>query len=548
MQQKMRINHIVLWLPLAFLFGMTALNFLNEKAFSDLMNGSFTWVAENLAWFFQIVCFGAVALLLAVVFSKPGQEKLGGPAAKPDFSTWSWFAMVLCGGMGVGIVLWGAAEPIYNFATPPKVAGVEPFSEGAAVWSLGQCFLHWGLTPYALYTIFGLTIGVAHYNYGQPLRASSGFHFIWSDRRSETFNSIVDMICVVSLASGMAVSMGLGVLQVARGLETVAGLAPSNTVWTVIVAFIIASYTISSYVGLDRSLKFIASYNAHIFIGSLVFLLVVGPTSFMLNLGTESLGHYLIGFIPKQLWTSPVSHESYLVWWDLFFWTVWCAYAAIMGVFLARISYGRTIKQFVLGCLLAPAAFCCVWFTVYGGTAIKFQLDGVMDLWQVISDRGLEAAVFTFFRELPLGAVLSPFFIFVVILSFVTLADPMTSAIASLSCKYDDANYGGEPPKFLKLIWGIGVGCVSLVMILFAGFDGPRMFSTIMGVPCMVIALFFLLSLIKGLWYPGEAWCSAKVGLLGPVEPRFSRHTSAAENAEDAPSTIEIPVPADSRP
>ena len=525
MNQKLKINHIVLWFPLAFLFGMTALNFLNEKVFSDIMNTSFAWVADHMAWFFQMTCLVTVFLLLAAAFSKPGQARLGGPEAKPDHSTWTWFAMILCGGMGIGIVLWGAAEPVYNLASPPQAAGVEPFTESAAVWAMSQCFLHWGLTPYALYTIFGLTIGIAHYNYGQALRASSGFHFIWGEKRPEGFNSFIDMICVIALASGLAVSMGLGVLQIARGLETVAGLEPSKVIWTIIIAVIIASYTLSSYVGLDRSLKFIASYNAHIFIASLVFLIIVGPTSFMLNLGTQSFGDYLINYIPKQLWTSPLSHEAYLIWWDLFFWTVWCAYAAIMGVFLARISYGRTIKQFVLGCLLAPAAFCCFWFVVYGGTTIKNQLDGTMDLWGVISDKGLEAAVFTFFSQLPLGSFMAPFFIVIVILSFVTLADPMTSAIASLSCKSEDASYDGEPPKSLKLVWGIGVGCMALVMILFAGFDGPRMLSTIMGVPCMIIQVFFIISLIKGLWYPKDAWMSAKKGLFQPVEERFSRHS-----------------------
>ena len=521
--KKTRLNHIVLWPPLFFLLGMTALSFISEKAFADIMTGAFTWVADNLAWFFQLTCLSAVILLIAVAFSKVGRQKLGGPEAQPDFSTWTWFAMVLCGGMGVGIVLWGAAEPIYNLASPPAAAGVEPLTEAAAVWSLAHCFLHWGLTPYALYTVFGLAIGLAHYNYGQPLRASSGLFFIWGHRRSETLNSLIDMVCVMSLASGLAVSMGLGVLQIARGLETVAGLAPSRAVWLVIILFIIASYTLSSYVGLDRSLKFIASYNAHIFIGSLVFLIVVGPTSFMLNLGAESLGQYLITFIPKSTWTSPLNHESYLVWWDLFFWTVWCAYAAIMGVFLARISHGRTIKQFVCGCLFAPAAFCCFWFTVYGGTAIKSQLDGRMDLWTVIGDKGLEAAIFTFFSQLPLGGVLAPFFIFIVILSFVTLADPMISAMASLSCQNDDAGYHGEPPKPLKLLWGLAVGAMALVMILFAGFDGPRMLSTIMGVPCMFITVLILISLLKGIWYPEEAWMSPGTGLFQPATPESAQ-------------------------
>ncbi len=527
--KNVRLNHIVLWLPLIFLFGMTALSYISEKAFADAMNAAFAWVANNMAWFFQLVSLSSVLLLFAVIFAKNGSLKFGGPNATPDFPFYSWFAMILCGGMGVGIVLWGAAEPIYNLAAPPAVVGVEPMSEEGAVWAMGHCFLHWGFTPYALYTIFGLAIALAHYNYGQPLRVSSGLHFIWGKNRSETLNSIVDMVMVIALASGLAVSMGLGVLQIARGLETVFGVSPTKSVWTIIIIFIIASYTLSSYVGLDKSLKFISRYNAHIFIASLIFLIIIGPTAFMLNLGTEALGQYLIGFIPKMTWTSPISHDSYLVFWDLFFWTVWCAYAGLIGLFLARISYGRTVKEFVLTSMLAPAAFCCFWFVVYGGTAIDSQLTGKMDLWGVVSEKGIEAAVFTFFSQLPLGSILAPAFILLVVLSFVTIADPMTSAISTLCCRYEDASYGGEPPKWLKVVWGVGVGGVALTMIVFAGFDGPRMLSTIMGVPAMVIALFFLISIVKGVWYPEAKWLSEKSSLFEPAEIRYSEHHQASE-------------------
>jgi len=521
---KTKLNHLVLWPPLFMLFGMTALNFISEDAFAAIMNGSFSWVAENMAWFFQLTCFSCVIILLLAALQKCGNIRLGGPEAKPDFGTWTWFSMILCGGIGVGIVLWGAAEPIFNLAEPPLAAGVEAFSEGAAVWSLSQSFLHWGLTPYALYGVFALAIGLAHYNYGQPLRASSGFHFIWGDRRPESFNSLVDMFAVISLSCGLAVSMGLGVLQIARGLETVFGLNPSRMIWTLIVLFITASYTLSSYVGLDKSLKFIARYNTNIFIGLLIFLLIVGPTAFNLNLGVESLGLYLSDFIRKSLWTSPIAKDSYLIWFDLNYWANWCAYAPIMGFFLVRISYGRTVRQFISANLVAPAAFGMIWFTIFGGTAIKYQLDGVVDLWAAIGTKGLEATVFTFFETLPLGGLLAPFFILVVILSFVTLADPMTSAIASLSCRNDDPAYDGEPPKGLKFFWGLGVGGIALVMILFAGFNGPRMFSVIMGVPSMIMCFLLLISLVKGVWFPGDQWLPSKVGLMQPSKETYIKH------------------------
>ncbi len=533
MEKKFRLNHTVFWIPMIFIFGMTAVSYFLPEVFATAMNSSFTWIASHMAWFFQIVSGLTVTIVFIIALSKGGEIRFGGKDAKPEFSNWTWFSMIIAGGIGVGVVLWGVAEPIYNFSTPPKVAGVEAFSEGAAVWGLAHSFMHFGITPYAFYTIFGLAIGLAHYNYGQPLRTSSGFHFIWGAKRSEFFNDLVDMISVIALSSGLAVSMGLGVLQIARGLETVFGIAPSNMIWFIIIIAIVASYTISSYVGLDRSLQFIARYNVNIFLFSLLFLIVVGPTAFMFNLGVQSFGDYITNFVSRTLWTSPISQEDYLIWWDIFFWTVWCAYATVLGLFLARISYGRTLRSFILCNLFLPSLFAIVWFTVYGGTAIKFQIDGVVDLWGVISDRGIEAAVFTFFHSLPLGAIISPLFILVVILSFVTIADPMTSAIATLSCRFDDTSYGGEPPKFLKLIWGIGIGSVALVMIIFAGFDGPRMLSTIMGMPGMLMAFLLFVSLIKGVWFPKEEWLKDSQFFKAENEVPFVHHEHAAAEKID---------------
>lgn len=511
--RKHKINHFVFWPPLLLLVAAIVLSLASLEKFGDILSQGFTMLSGQTKWLFQLTCFSAVVILVFMLISPSGNTRLGGPAARAAYSTWHWFAMILCGGIGTGIVFFGVAEPVMHFGNPAALAMVGPKTEAAAVWAMSETYLHWGLTPYALYTIFGVAIGLAHFNFGHGLKASSGFVFVFGRRLPGKVSNVIDLLSVLAISGGLAVSLGTGILQVARGLEHVVGIPATGTVWAVLAAAISFSYTFSSYVGLDRGLKFLSSQNARIFIVVLVYILLVGPTRFILDLGVQSFGEYIFKFVPKSLVTSPIDNDPYVRSWDIFFWAVWLCYGPVMGLFLARISKGRTVRQFVMANLAGPALFGIIWFSTFGGAGIYSELVGNSGLAAAINEKGLEVAIFSFFGSFPLGSILNPMFLALIILSFVTLADPMTSAIASSCCLLPD-DYSGEPPRYLKLSWGISIAAISLSALLFAGLDGIRMLSMVMGFPALILGVLVSLSAVKGLWRPEQRWASQESGLF----------------------------------
>ena len=517
-----RINHAVFWPPLLVLLVTIGISLVSLEKFGEILTTSYGFMADNTTWLFQLTCFSSIILLVFMLFSDAGNLRLGGKDAKPSYTTWQWFAMILCGGIGIGVIFWGLAEPMKIFSKPPPMAGVEPLTEKAAIWAMSQSFLHWGITPYALYTLFGILIGLAHFNYGFSMKASSAYGFIFGRKMSPVISNIIDILCVLVLAGGLTSGLGSGVLQIASGLEFMFGIPVSPMVWatlTVAVAFV---FTLSSYVGLDKCLKFLADQNAKIFFAVMIFVLLAGPTRFILELGVQSFGDYLFTFIPRSLATSPVHHDDFIRWFDVYFWAIWLSYAPIMGLFLARISKGRTIKQFIMANLAGPALFGIIWFAVFGGAGIYSELFEGSGLAKALDEKGMEVSVFAFFQNFPLGSILNPLLLLLVLLSFITLADPMTSAISSSCCKLPDS-YSGEPPQAMKLIWGISIGAIAFTAILFAGLDGLRMLLVLFGFPGMLLALVAMVSAIKVIWYPHEAWTDGKRGLFPSLEQQVDK-------------------------
>lgn len=294
-------------------------------------------------------------------------------------------------------------------------------------------------------------------------------------------------------------------MQMGSGVNIVFGIQPTRTVWAFIAVIIISTYTLSSYTGLQKGIRFLSDQNAKLFFVVMIFIWLVGPSRYILNLGTESFGEYLTTFFRKSLWLGVSSGDQWPRWWSLFYWSVWITYAPIVGLFLARLVYGRTIRQFITTNLIAPAVFSMVWFSIFGGASIDMQTSGIFDLSRAIKENGMESAVFTFFQHLPLGSILVPVFLFTVAISFVTIADSMTSCISLMSVTgIDEVKI--EPPGYLKILWGIIIGCLSYFFISFAGIDGPKMLSYLAALPIVFLMLMITLSLIHYLY--SDQWKS----------------------------------------
>lgn len=496
---------IDLWIfgpPFLLLLAIVIVSLVNYDSFVVGINGVFNWVTDIFGWAFSFITLCIVAICLFLMVSPVGKIKFGGEDAKPDFRTWEWFAMSLCSSIGIGVVFWGVAEPINHLATPPVSLNIEPFSQASAVFAVSTTYLHWSFSQYAIYAICALPIALAYYNYKQPLTVASSLYFIMGDKCHGWIGKVVDGFCLFAIAGAVAGSLGSGILQIGRGLDFQLGIAPTKLIWAIIAAVIVASYILSSYSGLKKGIRFLSNQNVRLYIIVMLFIFLVGPTIFILNLGVQSLGDYIQNFVSKSLFINPIVDDKWPSWWTTFYWEAAMAFAPIIGMFMARITRGRTVRQFLAVNLIANSVFNIIWFAIFGGAAIKMQLSGVFDISNAITTKGLESAIFAFFQQFPLGFILGPLFVLVIFISFVTLADSMTSCMATLSTKGGMYDGEEEAPNHLKIAWGVICGFMAYALIGFAGVDGAKMAQTVAGTPIMFLMLAMIWSLLKVLYWP----------------------------------------------
>lgn len=493
-----RINHLIFWPPFVLLVAVVVISLIDADFFSDTLNGVYAWILDGFSWLYAAIALLCVIVCVVSFCTSAGKIRFGGKEAKPKYSFFQWFAMCLCGGIAIGIVFWGVAEPITFLSDPPH--GYEPFGSDAAEFALSQSMYHWSFTPYAIYAVATIPVALAVYNFGQKMTISSGLYFLLGEKCNGVVGKVANIVALFALVGGIATSMGLGVMQITSGLSFVTGIEPSVFVWAIVALFILVAFTFSSVIGIDKGLKWLADQNVKLYAGVLFFILLVGPTTFILNGGFEAFCTSISGFLDKTGFLGSFSGETWAQSWTVFYWAVWIAYAPVVGIFLTRLCYGRTLREFLLANLVGPALFGVVWFAVFGGAAIDMQLNGGFDIAAAISANGVESAVFMFFSEFPLGEVLVIVFLVVIIISFVTMADSMTSVAAIMSTT-GFSQEEGEPPMVLKVVWGVVMGALAWVMISFAGLDGARIMANIASFPLLFLMAAFIASAIKGLFF-----------------------------------------------
>ena len=495
--KKNKINNIVFWPPFIILLGAVIYSFINSNGFTAAMNHTYEILGQEFGWLFLIIGLVIIVLLAVIFCSKVGSIRFGGEDAVPKYSFWNWFAMSLCGGIAIGIVFWGVAEPITFLAAPNN--GIEPFSPDAVSFAMSQSYFHWTFIPYGMYALATIPIALAVYNYGKNMTISSGLYFLIGDRCDGIFGNIINAVSLFALVGGISTSLGFGLLQIGSGISYISGIEPSPTMWAIIAILIIGAFITSSMMGVDKGIKWLSDQNLKLYIIVLVFIFLIGPSTYILNLGIESTGVFITTFFEKATYLGAANGEDWSRWWTIFYWAVWFAYAPVIGIFLARLCYGRTIRQFLVVNLIAPSLFCMIWFTIFGSTAIDMQLSGTFDLWSVLSEKGTESAVYAFFSQLPLGTFLIIVFLIVICVSFITMADSMTYVAAVMSSS--GFHHEEEPPSILKLTWGLIMGILAWVMISYAGLDGARMLAVISAFPILFIMILLILSTIKGLYF-----------------------------------------------
>lgn len=487
---KLRMS-IFIPMSLIFLFAII-IGIVAPESFFNAENKIAEFAFLNFGWLFQISGVVFLFMCFYLMFSKYGNIKLGGKDAKPELSFWNWFAISLCAGIGTGILFWGVVEPLTHMYAPPEALGITAGSEAAAMFSMTQTLIHWTYIPYGMYAIAGVGIAFAVYNAKLPFQVSSTLYPLFGDRIKGPIGAIVDNICLFAIAGGVAAILGVGTMQIGSGINILTGIETGKNLWIIIVGLIVLTYIISSYTGLQKGIRWLSDNNAKLFIIMLAFIFLFGPTRFILNFGTQSTGHFIQNFLERTMYLSPIEASPWPRWWPIYYWAIWLAYAPLSGMFFARVSKGRTIRQFMMVNLVLPATFGLMWFSVFGGAAVNLQMRG-KGIFEAMQAGGNEVAVFAFLQNFPLPTLTSIIYIIAIFVSIVTLADSMTSTISSLSTTaYNSAEV--EAPGSVKIFWGVVMSSLAIINLISAGgkisgIDATKQISTVAGFPI----LFFMI-------------------------------------------------------
>lgn len=448
-------------------------------------------LVKSVGWLYLLIVFTSLVFLLYLAFGRFGQLRIGGEDAEPEFSWGSWMAMLFAAGMGIGLVFWGAAEPISHFAKPPE--GLPPQSHEAARAAMRYAFFHWGLHPWAVYGLVALAMAWFQFNRNGRGQISDLLQPLIGGAHRGWIGKSVNVLAVVATAIGVATTLGFGTIQIAAGIERVLGVDNGRPLQLAIIGCAFVVYMASTTTGVDKGIKWLSSTN--LVLAAILLLLVIGlgPTGFIFDTFTTTLGSYLNQLVTMSLRMSPFSGGTWEGDWTIFYWAWWIAWAPFVGAFIARISKGRQIREFVLGVVMMPSLLGFLWFSAFGGTALWSQLFGHVDLVGTLA-RGYETVLFTMFDSLPLSWLLAVIALILLMIFFVTSADSAVLVLASMST--DEA---GDPPLPRKLIWGVAVALVAAALLMAGGLDALQGVIIIAALPFAILLLLVCLSLYRAL-------------------------------------------------
>ncbi len=444
---------------------------------------------DTFGWFYVLAASMFLLTACSLIFSRYGDIPLGADNAKPEFPLFTWFAMLFCAGMGIGLVFWGVAEPISHLHDPPT--GL-PETPQAAQMAIRYSFFHWGLHPWGIYTMVALALAYFQFRKGVPGLISLSCKPILGRQADGIVGSAIDIIAVFATVFGVATSLGLGAVQISGGLSYLFGVPNTLTTQLVLIGIVTVLYMLSAQTGLQRGIKYLSNLNMVLACTLLCFLLFLGPTKFIMEVFSSALGSYLQNLPSMSLNLAPLTDSTWIHNWTLFYWAWWIAWAPFVGTFIARISKGRTVREFALGVLLVPTIFCAFWFSVFGGTTISLEMIDHVAIKEAIDKNGIEVALFSVLEQFPLGAMMSVIAMFLVATFFITSADSATFVLGTLT------THGNlNPPNHIKFTWGIIQSVSAAVLLWSGGLKALQTGSIIAAFPFAFIIVLMIISLLK---------------------------------------------------
>ncbi|WP_221796314.1 BCCT family transporter [Oceanobacter mangrovi] len=481
----------------AMILAFVLFTVLNVDLASSVYSDIKSWIQTTLNWYYVTVVSVVLFFSIWVAFSRYGNIRLGADDERPEFSFFTWFSMLFSCAIGVGILFWSIAEPIYHLQGNPfiEMAGIAAGTPEAAQVALRITLFHWGLHGWAIYIIVGLMIGYFSCRRGLPMTIRSALYPILGDKIYGPVGHAVDLLAIFSTLFGTATALGLGVSQMNAGLNYLFGIEVSKTTQVILIAVISIIATLSTMSGLQRGIRLLSVWNIRLSLILIGFFVIAGPTVYLLGLVPTSIGDYLWNVIPMGFWTDPDPKGQWQGWWTIFYWGWWLSWGPLVGIFIARISRGRTIREFLLSALIIPPLGGFLWIIAFGGTAMHIELYGAggivdavnnnmtMALYHTIEAIGVDSLTW------PMAALAT----LMIVTWFVTSADSGTLVIATI------LSMGAkEPPMSLRIIWGLLLGAVAAVLLLAGGLKALQSATIAAALPFSAVLLVMCVALVKG--------------------------------------------------
>ena len=486
-----KVNPPVFWISAIILLVLVLYASLFHTHAQNLFATIQGWIIGNVSWFYILAVAVILGTVVFLAVSRYGDIKLGPDHSTPDYSSTTWFAMLFSAGMGIGLMFFGVAEPVMHFAKPP-------FGDGGTVQAAGEAmritFFHWGLHAWAIYAIVALILGYFSYRHGLPLTLRSALYPLIGERIYGPIGHAVDIFAIIGTVLGVATSLGFGVAQINTGLNALFGVPVSIPIQIALIIGTTFLATLSVVSGLDKGVRRLSELNLGLAVLLMVMVIVLGPTVLIFQTFVQNTGGYLSEIVSRTLNLYAYQPSDWIGGWTLFYWGWWLAWSPFVGLFIARISRGRTIREFVTGVLLVPSGFTLLWMTVFGNTAIHMILDqGLTDLAQAV-DTDTSLALFAFLEHFPFASVISTLAIVMVVVFFVTSADSGAMVVDMLA-----SNGQGNTPVRQRIFWASSMGLVAIALLLADGLKALQAATIASALPFTLALLFSMRGLLKAL-------------------------------------------------
>lgn len=494
LQYKFGLDRLVFGVNAVLIIAFVIWGVTSPETVSSVSSAALSWGLENFGWLFNVILVVCIIVMLGVAMSRYGNTKLGKDDEEPEYSRFSWVAMMFAAGIGVGIFFFGPSEPLEFYHSPPPLT-VEPHTEEALHRAVAQADFHWGFSPWALYALVGGALAYSTYRRGRASLISSLFAPILK-RTDGPIGRTIDILAIVATLFGTAASLGIATLQIGEGISTLSGFTPSMAVLLLIILVLSVGFIISAVSGVSKGIRLLSNTNIMLTFLAIFFVFITGPTLFLINLLPSSILTYLDNFLDmssRSLSWGPETLDFQAAW-TVFYWAWWIAWAPFVGMFIARISRGRTIREFILVTIIVPTFVLMLAFAVFGGTAMDFARNNIPGF---DGSASAQQVLYNLIGELPFSGVVSALVIVILAIFFITSADSASVVMGTMASKGDP-----EPNKLVVVFFGVLMMGIAVVMLLTGGEDalsGLQSLTILTAMPFVLIIIALLVSFVKDL-------------------------------------------------